>query len=364
MQLLCEQCCRLEEQLIRGCDNSKRLPATTRQLFASEVGSEGGLSGKVRLNSRSFYERTLKGFFRTPAASSVGQSPPELTRVGGNVLSYTRSAMRQILEASFILSAASYLAACLLFLVQARRRSAFPLGLLWAPRVLEIGAVLQFIYLVLFAVMDRHCPVYSLHSALGIVSLVGVASYAVLSRGRHLEALGGFVAASAAVFLVVARSLAASTPVPDQRWLMAIHITSNLLGGGILLVAGCASAFYVVNERRLKSRRALGQGSKLPPLESLDAVVHRLLWIGLPLLTIGLLTGRMVIKHADVVTAGEKFRAALSGASWLLLMAVLILRQAASWRGRRPAYATLGGALGILIVIALYVARAVLGDGL
>lgn len=272
--------------------------------------------------------------------------------------------MREILWASFVLSAASYLAACLLFLAQARRRTSLHSGLRWAPRLLHTGAVLQFVYLILFAVMDRKCPVYSLHSALGIVSLVGVASYAVLSRGRHLEALGSFVAASAAVFLVIARSLAASTPMPDQRWLMAIHITSNLLGGGILLVAGCASAFYLVNERRLKSRRVLGQGPKLPPLESLDTIVHRLLWIGLPLLTIGLLTGRMVIKHAEVITFGEAFRAALSGASWLVLMAVLILRHTASLRGRRPAYATLAGALGILIVIALYVVRALLGDGL
>jgi ABC-type uncharacterized transport system permease subunit len=272
--------------------------------------------------------------------------------------------MREILWASFLLSAVSYLAACLLFLAQARRRSAVHLGRRWAPRLLDAGAVLQFVYLILFAVMDRKCPVYSLHSALGIVSLVGVASYAVLSRGRQLEALGSFVAASAAVFLIVARSLAASTPLPDQRWLMAIHITSNLLGGGIVLVAGCAAAFYLVNERRLKSRRVLGQGPKLPPLESLDTVVHRLLWIGLPLLTVGLLTGRMVIKHAEAITFGEAFRAALSGASWLVLTAVLVLRQTASWRGRRPAYATLGGALGIFIVIALYIARALLGDGL
>ena len=274
--------------------------------------------------------------------------------------------MREILWASFLLSAASYLAACFSFLTQARRRSPAPAGpsRSRAPRLLEAGAVLQFIYLIVFAVMDRRCPVYSLHSALGIVSLVGVASYAVLSRGRHLEALGGFVAASAAIFLVTARALAASTPLPNQRWLMAIHITSNLLGGGILLVAGCAAAFYLVNERRLKSRRVLGQGPKLPPLESLDTVVHRLLWIGMPLLTIGLLTGRMVIQHTEVITVGDTFRAVLSGGSWLVLMAVLVLRQTSGWRGRRPAYATLAGALGIFIVIALYVVRALLGDGL
>jgi len=272
--------------------------------------------------------------------------------------------MREILWASFSLSAASYLAACFLFLAKARRRSAVHLGPRWAPRLLHAGAVLQFVYLMVFSVLDRICPVYSLHTALGIVSLVGVASYAVLSRGRQLEALGGFVAASAAVFLIITRILAASTPMPDQRWLMAIHITSNLLGGGILLVAGCASAFYLVNERRLKSRRVLGQGPKLPPLESLDTVSHRLLWMGLPLLTIGLLTGRVVIKHAELITVGDTFRAAMSGASWLVLLAVLVLRQTASWRGRRPAYATLAGALGVFIVIALYIVRALVGDGL
>jgi len=229
--------------------------------------------------------------------------------------------------------------------------------------VLEAGALVQLSYLVLYAVLDRTCPVFSLHTALGIVSLVAVVTYAVLGRRRRLEALGAFVAASALVFFLAARATADTSPPPDNRWLIAIHITSNLLGGGILLVAGCASAFYLWNERRLRTRRKLGQGAKLPPLESLDAVVHRLLWVGLPLLTLGLLTGRLVIRHAAVITLGEKLRAGLSGASWLLLALVLALRLLAGWRGRRPAYATLAGALGILLVIVLYVVRALIGEG-
>jgi ABC-type uncharacterized transport system permease subunit len=272
--------------------------------------------------------------------------------------------MPEILWASFFLSLAAYVAACVTFLIQARRRNTDAPTNRRPARLLEAGAGLHLIYLILFAVIDRRCPVYSMHSALGIVSLVGVVSYAVLSRGRRLEALGGFVAASAAVFLVIARFLGTSPASPNDRWLMAFHITSNLLGGGMVLVAGCAAAFYIWNERRLRKRRVLGQGPKLPPLESLDSVVHRLLWIGVPLLTIGLLTGRIVIKHVDAVSAGDKLRAALSGASWLVLLAVLGLRQFASWRGRRPAYATLIGSLGIFVVIALYIARAMIGDGL
>jgi ABC-type uncharacterized transport system permease subunit len=271
--------------------------------------------------------------------------------------------MREILWVLFMLSAASYLAATLFFRSQARPQGGTPLGQSWALCLLGLGAVVQLIYLVLYSVVDRRCPVFSLHSGLDIVSLVGVAAYALLRRGRRLEALGAFASASAAVFLVIARVIAPSTILPGQRWLMAIHITSNLLGGGILLVAGCASAFYIWNEHRLRSRRGLGQGTKLPPLEALDTVAYRLLWIGMPLLTIGLITGRLVIKFADIVTFGETIRAVVSIASWLLLMAVLVLRKVAHWRGRRPAYATLGGTLGIFIVIILYVIRALMGDG-
>jgi ABC-type uncharacterized transport system permease subunit len=185
----------------------------------------------------------------------------------------------------------------------------------------------------------------------------------VVSRGRHLEALGGFVAASALLFLVGAYAIGARPAAPNDRWLMAIHITANLLGGGIVLVAGCASAFYVWSEERLRHRRSLGVGPKLPPLESLDAVVHRLLWIGVPLLAIGIVTGRLAFQHAEAVSTGERIRAVLAIGSWLVLLVVLLLRQLRSWRGRRPAYAALVGALGILLVIILYVARAMLGVG-
>lgn len=271
--------------------------------------------------------------------------------------------MSALLWTSFFLSCGSYIAACVLFWAVARQRPASPLGPRWATWLLELGSGLQLVYLVLFSVADRRCPVYSLHTALGIVSLVGVLTYAVLSRGRRLEALGGFVAASAAVFMVTAPAIAARPAEPNDRWLMAVHITSNLLGGGILLVAGCAAAFYLWNERRLRHRHALGQGTKLPPLESLDTVVHRLLWIGVPLLTIGMLTGRLAIKMAEVITLGDRLRASLSVASWLVLLVVLGLRQFARWRGRRPALATLLGAIGIFAIIALYVGRAIVGDG-
>jgi ABC-type uncharacterized transport system permease subunit len=173
--------------------------------------------------------------------------------------------------------------------------------------------------------------------------------------------LGGFVAALAALFLGAAHAISAHPAVNSSPWLMAIHITANFVGGGVLLVAGCASAFYLWSVRRLRQRRSLGQGPKLPPLESLDAVVHRLLWTAVPLLTLGMLTGRSVLIQTENVSTSDYLRALLAVSSWLLLVAVLLLRQWRDWRGRRPAALVLLGASGILAVIASYVVRAMFG---
>jgi ABC-type uncharacterized transport system permease subunit len=270
--------------------------------------------------------------------------------------------MNVILWAVFVLSAAAYLASCGGFVVRVRRKPSLQLRPSTPLRLLEAGAVLQIAYVFLRASLDRQCPVYSLHSALGVISLVAVVTFVAL-RSRRLEAIGGFVAAAAFLFLVAAHLLGGGSPLPADRWLMAIHITANFLGGGILLIAGCASAFYLWSDKRLRRHRSLGQGPKLPPLESLDSVVHRLLWVGVPLLTLGIVSGHFVIRQVAAVTLGDRVRAVLSIGSWLLLLGVLLIRQIWRWRGRRPAYALLAGALGVLIVIVLYIGRAVVGVG-
>lgn len=269
--------------------------------------------------------------------------------------------MNGILWATFLLAAASYLVSCGLFVTQARRKAAVWLPPLGPLRLLKLGAVLHLAYLILNSLVVRLCPVFSMHTALGIVSLVGVVTFAVVGRGRKLEAVGGFVSALAAVFLVATHVIAARPAALDHRWLLALHITANLVGGSMLLIAGGASAFYLWNERRLRQRRSLGQGPRLPPLESLDSIVHRLLWIGVPLLTVGIFTGEWAMKLAGSVSTGDRVRALLALGSWLLLLGVLVLRQWRGWRGRRPATVALLGALGLLLVIALYVARAMLG---
>jgi ABC-type uncharacterized transport system permease subunit len=266
--------------------------------------------------------------------------------------------MRELLWICFTAAALGYLAAGALFIDLIRRQKPRPFATRFAGRFLKIGLLAHVGYQVLDAIRTQECPMFSLRSALGMVSLAGVVAYTIMARNRRLDALGVLVSSAAVFFLIAAQTVGDSVTPDIAPWLIALHITSNLVGSGILLVAGGASLFYLLQARRLKNRVLLGQGPRLPALDVLDNTVHRLLWIGVPILTLGMLTGRFVVKQMGAMTSGDHLRAILSGVAWGLLVIALVLRQALDWRGRRSAYLTVAGTLGVLVVVVLYILRA------
>jgi len=101
----------------------------------------------------------------------------------------------------------------------------------------------------------------------------------------------------------------------------------------------------------------VGIGERLPPLDALDRAEHRFLVAGFPLLTIGILTGTLWARDVEAGGAAEVARAAFGYVSWVLFGAVLLLRAAAGWRGKRAAYGTIAGFGCTLLVLVLYLVR-------
>jgi ABC-type uncharacterized transport system permease subunit len=265
--------------------------------------------------------------------------------------------MHVLLWINFVLATAGYLTACGLFIALVRKHPSWQFAEHFAPLALRFGLVAHIGYAATLALWEKACPMFSLHSALGMVSLAGVLTYTILARRRRLDAVGVLISGCAVFFLVIGHGLGESSTEGISPWLMALHITSNLVGSGVLLVAGGASAIYLWQDRRLKQRQHLGQGPRLPALEVLDRITHRLLWVGVPILSLGMVTGRWVIVRMSVVTLEDHIRAWLAIAAWIALILALFLRQAFTWRGRRPAYITTVGTLGILVIVIFYVLR-------
>lgn len=271
--------------------------------------------------------------------------------------------MEQLATIAFYLGVIAYSTASTLFFLHLARRESESGPTRFAPLALGVGAALHALHIVSTSLLSNICPVESPHFALSLTALIAVVLYLPLRARFRLHAMGAVVAPIALTFLVGAQfvDLGAGPSAQIPRGLLAMHVTANLLGVALFLLAGAAGAFYLVQEHKLRGKRATGMLSKLPPLDALDRTEHRLLLAGFPLLTFGIVTGAVFASRLGGASTVELIRAALGYATWILVAAVLLLRAALGWRGRRSAYGTLAGVVCVLLVILLYAIRPSVG---
>jgi ABC-type uncharacterized transport system permease subunit len=268
--------------------------------------------------------------------------------------------MPELAPIAFYLGVIAYSAASTVFFLELLRGDPLKPPGSFGPRLLGLGAAVHAVHVVAASLLSRVCPVESLHFGLSLSALGAVLAYLLLRRRFRLHAMGAVVGPLALTFLIGAQFVSAQRVDAElPRGLLALHIAANLLGLGVFLVAGGSSAFYVLLERRLRSKkRALSNaGSRLPPLEALDRAAHRLLLIGFPLLTFGVVTGAVFTQRVAEVGGAAVFRTVLGYATWGLLAVVLLLRQIIGLRGRRAAYGTLAGVACVLLVVLVYMVR-------
>ena len=124
--------------------------------------------------------------------------------------------------------------------------------------------------------------------------------------------------------------------VQRRGWLIA-HIILIFTGYAALVLSFGASLLYLLQERRLKSKKPTSLISFLPALEVIDQIGYRSLLLGFPFMTLGLLTGSVVAltTYGRVNFLDPKIL--LSVLMWAVCMIMVFTRWNSGWRGRRAA---------------------------
>ncbi len=200
-------------------------------------------------------------------------------------------------------------------------------------------------------------PVGTFHDGLSLFAFVAsVIAIGIGWRGS-VPQLVPMAAILVAILMMIANSTEpAAAQIPESlrsRWL-PIHIATSFLGYALFMVAGLVSVVYLVQERRLKAKKArvqlgLGPKSGLPSLEALDRLSLRLIEFGFPLLTLGLITGSLYGEDVWRSFLAWDPRIVSSLFVWVLYALLLNLRLTIGWRGRRLALLTVLGVVATLV---------------
>jgi ABC-type transport system involved in cytochrome c biogenesis permease subunit len=202
------------------------------------------------------------------------------------------------------------------------------------------GALLHTVAIVELSMVYRHLAVDNFYETLSLGALLIAAVFLVVDWRYN------FASTAVALFpLTFVMTMVAATERPVASWndvrlrdaWLVVHIVLVLAGVAALLLTAVASLFYLVQERRLKTKRAGTLLEKLPPLATLDNLVSNSMGLGFVFFTLGVIVGvTWAFVESGTRWIGDA-KITFSLFTWLLCTVMIFLRASAGWRGRKAA---------------------------
>ena len=190
-----------------------------------------------------------------------------------------------------------------------------------------------------------HAPLSNLYESMVFFAWAIVLIYLVFVRRFKNRLVGAFV--MPLVFLSLAstslmyREIQPLVPALQSNWLTA-HVITCFLGYAAFALAFSLSLLYL-----LKSRGGEGAGgfleTRLPSSSLLDDYSYRLIAVGFPMLTLGIITGAAWANEAWGSYWSWDPKETWSLIIWLIYAAYLHARLARGWQGRRAAWLSVFG---------------------
>jgi cytochrome c-type biogenesis protein CcsB len=237
------------------------------------------------------------------------------------------------------------------------------------------GCVAQFAQLVARYEITHIWPLLNLYGSLSLFTAMSVAIFIGFAVRYKSWFAGGFVLALAAIFLAYAVTWNEGTmpAVPSlQSYWAKIHVPIVVSSYAAFLVSFVFSCIYLVKYYAERAFARSAEGARfatdagatiaaaatgnplaqwletLPSLAQLDVIVYRAIAIGLPLISVGIITGAMWAKEAwgAYWQWDPKETAALF--SWIIYLSYMHLHTRHGWRGLRTNWVSVIGFVSII----------------
>ncbi|WFM70918.1 cytochrome c biogenesis protein CcsA [Halomonas sp. CKK8] len=204
-----------------------------------------------------------------------------------------------------------------------------------------------------------HLPLAATLLARGDSLLPGLSTSAVLASGLAVLVL--LVVSLVKPVLNVATGLlplagltlllAVGLPSPERGTGMtpgiALHALSSALAFALLAIAAIQAVLLGVQNQALRHHHIRGVVQSLPPLTTMERILFELIWAGMILLTLSIVSGFLFIDNMFAQHLAHK--SILSLAAWVIFATLLFSHHRLGWRGMRAVRWTLGGCLVLLL---------------
>ena len=217
-------------------------------------------------------------------------------------------------------------------------------GLLWL--LITIGCGALFLYRTLFVYESWQPLAAHVDGLLMLAALFGAAVLFLQSPSR-LPGSAAFAGPLMVLLLLWAVCASRWTLVAFriETIVKSVHLATVYLGTLFFAVAAIAGAVFLHSQHRLRHKEAPTGRTPFDSLESIERLIVHSSALGLALLTIGLITGLVIVstqREADP-TWWINWKLVLTLAAWFIYAAVMNVRFATAFRGARAAWLSIAG---------------------
>ena len=185
-------------------------------------------------------------------------------------------------------------------------------------------------------------------NALSLLSWIIVTLIFVSSFTQPVENLG------IAALPLAALALTLELLLPSRHFLsneaatgLKLHVLISIISYSLFTIAACQAILLAIQNKHLHSKRPGGFIRTLPPLETMETLLFRMIAVAFVLQSLSLVSGTLYLK--DMFAQHLVHKTVLSIAAWLVFATLLVGRWRFGWRGRKAIRWTMSGFITLLL---------------
>lgn len=187
---------------------------------------------------------------------------------------------------------------------------------------------------------------FNLHSMATLISAILVVIYLLCSIAMPIRRIGILVFPIALFGFLLSLTLTSEAAVHLKLSTSSTaHILVSITAYSLLTIATVQGLLYVFQERQIKKRTNPAMLMALPPLQTMEQLLFRLIWAGFICLTLALFSGALFSQQLFGHAFMFKHHTILPFFGWLVFLVVLFRRLKYGIRGSRAVALTVVGLL-------------------
>lgn len=194
-----------------------------------------------------------------------------------------------------------------------------------------------------------HAPLTNMYESVVFFAWSIVLLHILLSWKYNIKMLGAFtipfafLAMAYASFSTVGKGINPLVPALQSNWLVS-HVVTCFIGyAGFALAAGLGIVYFIK-----ASQKSHGENSRLPSLQIIDELTHKMMVFGFIWLTLGIITGAVWANSAWGTYWSWDPKETWSLITWFIYALTLHAKFTRGWSGKKIAILSIFGFLCVL----------------